>query len=77
MDIIGGGTRRNKKSARTESNQVLIARASRAAEHLHVVDAFEKVRLPLSVVSNDRQTLLRNFQIELLEIPEIAAGHPL
>ena len=58
---------RDVKAGRAEARQVLVARAPLRAKRLQIVDRFQQVRLALTVVADDRESL-GGRQIESLEV---------
>jgi hypothetical protein len=60
------------KAALAEPNDFGVARAADRPQEMQVGDGFEKVRLPLSIVPDQRDPVYRDREIGVSEISKIA-----
>src|SRR5262249_53155792 len=56
----------------TEAHEILIARAANGPEDLEIVNRLEQVRLALSVVTDDDESLTRRRELDVREIAKVA-----
>ncbi len=64
--------RTDVKTICAKAHEILIARATRRAQNLEVVDRLEQVRLALAVFADDDEAVGRRRQIDVSEIAKVA-----
>jgi hypothetical protein len=60
------------KPRRSECREIVVARSAHGAQELEIVDRLEQIRLALAVVTDQRDAIGWQRQVEASEIPEVA-----